>query len=180
MRALAAPIGHIRLPRGGATAKAMDHRASADLEHFRALLQAYMVKKGLRSTDQRKLIVETFFDSENHVSIEELLARVRARDPRVGYATVYRTLKLLSECGVANERRFGDGLTRYELADDTAHHDHLICVDCGEIVEFEEPRIEELQEAVAAQYGYVLRSHKHELYGTCPRCQARGENHGDN
>jgi Fur family ferric uptake transcriptional regulator len=148
-------------------------RAAADLEHFRALLQAYMVKKGLRSTDQRKLIVETFFDSDNHVSIEELLARVRTRDPRVGYATVYRTLKLLSECGVANERRFGDGLTRYELADDTAHHDHLICVDCGDIVEFEEPKIEELQEAVAAQYGFSLRSHKHELYGTCSRCRAK-------
>jgi Fur family ferric uptake transcriptional regulator len=148
-------------------------RAAADREHFRALLQAYMVKKGLRSTDQRKLIVETFFDSDNHVSIEELLARVRTRDPRVGYATVYRTLKLLSECGVANERRFGDGLTRYELADDTAHHDHLICVDCGDIVEFEEPKIEELQEAVAAQYGFALRSHKHELYGTCSRCRAK-------
>ncbi len=148
-------------------------RAAADLEHFRAMLQAYMVKKGLRSTDQRRLIVETFFGSTNHVSIEELLAQVRARDPRVGYATVYRTLKLLSECGVANERRFGDGLTRYELADDATHHDHLICVDCGDIVEFEEPRIEELQETVAKQYGFALRSHKHELYGICPSCQAK-------
>ena len=124
-------------------------RAPAELEHLRILLQAYMNKKGLRSTDQRKLIVETFFQSDNHVSIEELLAQVRAKDPRVGYATVYRTLKLLAECGVANERRFGDGLTRYELADDASHHDHLICVDCGDITEFEEPRIEELQEGVA-------------------------------
>lgn len=148
-------------------------RAATDLEHFRAILQAYMVKKGLRSTDQRRLIVETFFGSDNHVSIEELLARVRARDPRVGYATVYRTLKLLSDCGVANERRFGDGLTRYELADDATHHDHLICEECGDIVEFEEPRIEDLQEAVAAQYGFALRTHKHELYGTCSRCQAK-------
>lgn len=153
-------------------------RAPAELEHFRAMLQAYMLKKGLRSTDQRKLIIETFFRSVSHVSIEELLAQVRANDPRVGYATVYRTLKLLSDCGVANERRFGDGLTRYELADDATHHDHLICVECGDIVEFEEPRVEELQEAVARKYGFTLRSHKHELYGSCPRCQAkrRGEN----
>ena len=71
----------------------------------------------------------------------------------VGYATVYRRLKLLAECGVAHERRFGDGLTRYELADDVAHHDHLICVACGNITEFEEPRIEELQERVAREYG---------------------------
>jgi len=153
--------------------KEMD-RAAGALEHFRAMLQAYMAKKGLRSTDQRKLIVETFFQANNHVSIEELLAQVRAKDPRVGYATVYRTLKLLTECGVANERRFGDGLTRYELADDATHHhhDHLICVECGDIVEFEEPRIEELQERVARKYGFELRFHKHELYGYCPRCQA--------
>ena len=127
-------------------------RAAGELDHFRGMLTAYMEKKGLRSTDQRKLIVETFFRAANHVSIEELLAQVRQQDRRVGYATVYRTLKLLTECGVANERRFGDGLTRYELADDVTHHDHLICVDCGKIIEFEEPRIEELQDRVARRY----------------------------
>jgi Fur family ferric uptake transcriptional regulator len=148
-------------------------RPPGELDHFRSILNSYMAKKGLRSTDQRKLIVETFFRADNHVSIEELLAHVRAQDPRVGYATVYRTLKLLTECGVANERRFGDGLTRYELADDATHHDHLICIECGDITEFEEPRIEELQEKVAKKYGFSLRSHKHELYGLCPRCRAK-------
>jgi Fur family ferric uptake transcriptional regulator len=142
------------------------------------MLEAYMAKKGLRSTDQRRLIVETFFRAENHVSIEELLAQVRERDPRVGYATVYRTLKLLAECGVANERRFGDGLTRYELSDEEAHHDHLICIECAAIVEFEEPRIEQLQDEVARRHAFELRSHKHELYGVCPRCQA--ERHMEN
>jgi Fur family ferric uptake transcriptional regulator len=146
-----------------------------DLARFRALLSTHMAKKGLRSTDQRRLIVETFFKSPNHVSIEELLAQVRSQDPKVGYATVYRTLKLLTECGVAFERRFGDGLARYELADEASHHDHLICVDCGTIVEFEEPRIETLQEAVAEQYGYELRSHKHELYGVCVDCQRKAK-----
>lgn len=144
-----------------------------DHARFRALLSSHMLKKGLRSTDQRRLIVETFFKSPNHVSIEELLAQVRSQDPKVGYATVYRTLKLLTECGVAFERRFGDGLARYELADDASHHDHLICIDCGTIVEFEEPRIETLQEAVATQHGYELRSHKHELYGICRDCQRK-------
>jgi Fur family ferric uptake transcriptional regulator len=148
-----------------------------DLSRFRALLTTHMAKKGLRSTDQRRLIVETFFKSPNHVSIEELLAQVRAQDARVGYATVYRTLKLLTECGVANERRFGDGLARYELADDASHHDHLICLDCGLIVEFEEPRIERLQEAVATTQGFELRSHKHELYGICSNCQKARPSH---
>src|SRR5512140_1793145 len=110
-----------------------------NLEHFRELLHDHMNKRGLRSTDQPKLIVETFFQSPNHISIEEFLAQVRQQDPKVGYATVYRTLKLLTECGVAFERKFGDGLTRYELADEESHHDHLICVECGKIVEFEEP-----------------------------------------
>jgi Fur family ferric uptake transcriptional regulator len=133
-----------------------------------------MAKKGLRSTDQRRLIVETFFlNAHDHVSIEELLAQVRSEDPRVGYATVYRTLKLLTDSGVAFERRFGDGLTRYELADDTSHHDHLICVECGDITEFEEPHIEELQDAIARKHGFELRSHKHELYGICQKCQSR-------
>jgi Fur family ferric uptake transcriptional regulator len=143
------------------------------LEHFRTLLGQYMAKKGLRSTDQRRLIVETFFHSPNHVSIEELLAQVRAHDSKVGYATVYRTLKLLTESGIAFERRFGDGLTRYELADDESHHDHLICLECGRITEFEEPEIELLQEKVALRYGYDLRSHKHEMYGVCPDCRAK-------
>ena len=151
-----------------------DGRAdAANLEHFRTLLQEHMVKRGLRSTDQRRLIVETFFQAPNHISIEELLSQVRAQDPKVGYATVYRTLKLLTECGVAFERKFGDGLTRYELADDASHHDHLICVDCGKIIEFEEPQIEELQERVAARYGFEIKSHKHEMYGSCADCQAK-------
>lgn len=157
---------------GGAAVNENVDRREQDLEHFRALLQAYMIKKGLRSTDQRRLIVETFFHAQNHVSIEDLLALVRKQDPRVGYATVYRTLKLLTECGVAFERRFGDGLTRYELADDTSHHDHLICIECGDITEFEEPRIETIQEEIAERYGFELRSHKHEMYGVCPRCRA--------
>jgi Fur family ferric uptake transcriptional regulator len=169
-----------RTPSGGAALQ--ERRAGhapgaegseAGLEHFRALLQQYMAKKGLRSTDQRRIIIDTFFTAPNHVSIEELLAEVRREDPRVGYATVYRTLKLLTECGVAFERRFGDGLTRYELADDTSHHDHLICIECGKITEFEEPRIEELQESIAHKHGYELRSHKHEMYGVCPECQKK-------
>ena len=152
----------------------VDHRhQQLSLDHFRRLLEEHMAKKGLRSTDQRRLIVDTFFRAPNHISIEELLAQVREKEPKVGYATVYRTLKLLTECGVAHERRFGDGLTRYELADDTSHHDHLICVECGDIVEFEEPRIETLQEEVATKYGFDLKSHKHEMYGVCPKCQAK-------
>lgn len=127
------------------------------LEKLRARLHTYMANKGLRSTSQRRLIIDTFFEGAPHMTIEDLLTEVRARDRGIGYATVYRTLKLLAECGVASERRFGDGLSRYELADEAStHHDHLICVSCGKIIEFEEPRIEELQDAIAARYDFEI------------------------
>ncbi len=148
-----------------------DHEGPA-IDRLRARLQTYMAQKGLRSTAQRRLIVDTFFEGPSHMTIEDLLNEVRVRDRGIGYATVYRTLKLLAECGVASERHFGDGLSRYELADDaTAHHDHLICTTCGKIVEFEEPRIEALQDEVSQRHGFVVTSHKHEMYGTCPACR---------
>lgn len=155
----------------GASGHAEPDKAS--LDRLRARLSAYMAKKGLRSTAQRRLIIDTFFGKSSHMSIEDLLTEVRAQDRGIGYATVYRTLKLLAECGVASERRFGDGLSRYELADEAStHHDHLICSSCGKIVEFEEPRIEEIQEEIAQRHGFVISSHKHEMYGTCPECLA--------
>jgi Fur family ferric uptake transcriptional regulator len=144
-----------------------------DSERLRGELEEYMRQHGLRSTEQRRLIVDVFFDQSEHITIDELLEQVRAQDPRVGYATVYRTLKLLVEAGVVHELRFGDGFTRYELADEEAHHDHLICLECGSITEFEEPMIEELQQRIAARYGFSVQDHKHELYGVCAECQAK-------
>lgn len=146
----------------------------AKYEKLYAKLNAYMSKQGLRSTSQRRTITEVFFDGPNHVTIEDLLAQVRKKDPRVGYATVYRTLKLFTECGIAEERKFGDGPSRFELSDESAHHhhDHLICVDCNKIIEFHDDQIERLQEQVAKQLGFVTHSHKHEIYGQCASCAA--------
>jgi Fur family transcriptional regulator, ferric uptake regulator len=138
---------------------------------LRERLEVYMTKKKLRSTSQRRIIVDTFLEGRPHVTIEDLLEVVRTRDRGIGYATVYRTLKLLAECGVASERKFGDGLSRYEVADEDDHHDHLICTSCGAITEFEEPRIEKLQEAVASKHKFRVTTHKLELYGLCFKCQ---------
>jgi Fur family ferric uptake transcriptional regulator len=146
-----------------------------DRERLRGELTAFMDRRGLRSTEQRRVIIEQLFEVTEHVTIDQLLESVRAVDPRVGYATVYRTMKLLSEGGLVHERKFGDGFTRYELADEHAHHDHLICLDCGKITEFEEPAIEELQDAIAARYGFVVRDHKHELYGACAECAKKSQ-----
>lgn len=142
---------------------------------MRSELTAFMDRRGLRSTEQRRVIIDQLFEVTDHVTIDQLLESVRAVDPRVGYATVYRTMKLLAEGGLVHERKFGDGFTRYELADEHAHHDHLICLDCGKITEFEEPAIEELQDRIALRHGFLVRDHKHELYGTCAECGKKSD-----
>jgi Fur family ferric uptake transcriptional regulator len=151
----------------------MGATAEHDVEQLRARLNDYMSRHGLRSTEQRRLVTEMFFATTEHLSIEDLLDRVRVEEPRIGYATVYRTLKLLKECGLAFERHFGDGVSRYEVAWEDEHHDHLICVDCEKIVEFEDDAIEALQHKVAARLGFKLVRHKLELYGVCGDCQAK-------
>ncbi len=138
---------------------------------LRDRLAEYMDEHGLRSTAQRRLVTDIFFKSDGHLSIEDLWAKVRRRDPKVGYATIYRTLKLLTDSGLANERKFGDGVSRYEVAYEDEHHDHLICTKCGKIVEFEDDRIEAWQDELAQEYGFRLTRHRHELYGICADCQ---------
>ena len=140
------------------------------LRELRAKWAEFSRKSKLNTTQQRQVIVEVFLRSQEHVSAEDLLANIRKRHGKVGYATVYRTLRLLVDGGLATARQFGDGQTRYEVAG--AHHDHLICEACGLILEFEDTEIERLQEAVARKLGgfRVLR-HKHELYGLCPKAQ---------
>lgn len=138
-------------------------------------LCAYIAEKGLKHSRQRDRIADTFFAMGGHVSVEELVARVRRIDPRVSVATVYRTMKLLSDCGLAVPRHFGGGQTRYEASAGRAHHDHMICTRCGEIVEFANERIESLQEVVARRHGFEVEMHKLELYGRCARCRAGRE-----
>lgn len=140
-------------------------------ENRDAVLERYMAERGLKSTRQRSLIIDTFFGMAGHHSVEELWGKVRQQDTKVSVATVYRTMKLLSDCGLAHARNFGDGQTRYEAAIGRHHHDHLICTNCGEIVEFENDRIEALQDNVAKRHGFKVVSHKMELYGLCRNCQ---------
>lgn len=139
----------------------------------REKLSAWISARGLKSTRQRDLIVDTFFNAEGHLSVDELLVKVAARDQNIGAATVYRTMKILSEAGLASPRHFDDGQTRYEPALDRHHHDHLICTSCHRIVEFENERIEALQDEVAARHGFEVTRHKLELYGLCRDCRSK-------
>ncbi|MCC6620998.1 MAG: transcriptional repressor [Deltaproteobacteria bacterium] len=130
-------------------------------------LREYLARAGLRVTNQRRVIARAFFESEGHPNIDELYTRIRAQNPRIGQATVYRTLKLLVESGLAEQSRFGDGTTRYEAHHAGDHHDHLICVDCGYILEFRNDDIERLQEQIADEHGFGVTDHKMVIYASC-------------
>lgn len=129
----------------------------------------YLQRQKLKLTRQRSLITEVFFDPNSraeHPTVEELYLRVKDRDEGVGHATVYRTLKLLVNAGLANPNRIGEDLTRYEPEVPGEHHDHMVCQDCGLIVEFEDEEIERLQELAAQRLGFILRDHSMNLIGS--------------
>lgn len=130
----------------------------------------YLLTQGLKSTRQREIILEEFLAAGSHLSTEDLYLRLRKKNPCIGYATVHRTLKLFAECGIAEQRHFGDGQARYEASGHDEHHDHLICTECGKIIEFEDPQIEKLQYEVAEKHGFSIERHRLELYGRCPDC----------
>ena len=138
-------------------------------EAEREALAAYLEKNHLKQTKQREVILQTFLDAQRHVTSEELYQSVRAEHANIGYTTVYRTMKLLVEAGLATERHFDDGITRYEIEHE--HHDHLVCVKCGKIQEFESDLIERTQAQIAEDHGFEVLRHRHELYGHCAACQ---------
>ncbi|WP_412555795.1 Fur family transcriptional regulator [Shimia sp. MIT1388] len=120
--------------------------------------------KGLRMTEQRRTIATVLQESTDHPDVEELYARASARDAGISLATVYRTVKLFEEAGILDKLEFGDGRARYEDAE-REHHDHLIDISSGEVIEFVDPEIEALQEKIAEKLGFQLKGHRLELYG---------------
>jgi Fur family ferric uptake transcriptional regulator len=124
---------------------------------------------GGKRSRSRSLIIEIFLGPGRHLTVDELAREVRVRNRDIGAATVYRTLKLLARLGYAKELDFGEGVRRYESSL-TPHHDHLVCTGCGKVSEFEEPRIEFLQEEVAKKHGFLPTMHRLAIYGTCPEC----------
>jgi Fur family ferric uptake transcriptional regulator len=131
----------------------------------------YLAEHGRKQTRQRQAILDVFLSTGGHLGCEQLLQAVRELHPNIGYTTVYRTLKLLCRAGLARERRFDDGITRYET--DQEHHDHLVCVKCGRIIEFECEAIEASQNEIAERHGFRMLRHRHELYGHCAECRSQ-------
>ncbi len=135
----------------------------------RQSLARYLDDHNLRHTRQRDAILEVFVEVKGHITAEDLYERVRSEHSNIGYTTIYRTMKLLCDAGLAAERKFEDGITRYEISHE--HHDHLVCVRCGKIIEFECRMIESAQDRIAERYGFRILRHRHELYGHCRECR---------
>jgi Fur family transcriptional regulator, ferric uptake regulator len=133
----------------------------------------YLRERNLPVTAQRELVADVIFTAAGHLSVDDILARLRERGAHVGTATVYRTLDLLAESGMIEQRDFGEGFRRYERmrGGGVQHHEHLICVRCGKVIEFSNERLERMKALIAEEYGFRHHHHRLEIFGTCPECQ---------
>ncbi len=132
---------------------------------------AYLAKHRLKRSEQREVILDTFLKSERHLSVDDLLRLVQKRRSDIGRTTVYRTLKLLQAAGLAQELVL-QGQTRFEREYKREHHDHFICKSCGEIFEFSSADIERIQDQIAAEIGFQIDGHRHQIFGYCRDCVA--------
>ena len=137
----------------------------------KAVFAEHLARHGLKRSEQREAILDAFLRSERHLSVDDLLHLARKRRPEVGRTTVYRTLKLLQEAGLATELVLR-GETRFEREYKRQHHDHFICKSCGEIFEFSSAEIERIQDEIAADIGFVIDGHRHQIFGYCRDCAA--------
>lgn len=140
-------------------------------EKEKQVLSDFIRSRKLKQSSQRQTILKIFLKTERHLTAEELYLMVKKIIPSIGYATIYRTLKLFTEAGLCRELLVENGSTRYEHLYGHDHHDHLICTECGKFVEIMSPEIEALQEKIAKKNGFVLKKHRLDLYGLCGDCK---------
>jgi Fur family ferric uptake transcriptional regulator len=140
---------------------------------FKETFVKYIEEKGMRHTKQRESIVNAFFSAGRHITVEELFNTVKRDYPAIGYATVQRNLNLLCESGLAEEIKIGKQKTRYEQKYGSKHHDHLICLKCGRLIEVNDEKIEKLQDKLAKANDFMPIKHKLEIYGICSACVSK-------
>ena len=137
------------------------------------ILHQHLKRVGLKHTGQRDTILRTFLDTREHLSTDELYRLVKRKDSRIGYTTVYRTLKLLAECGLASEVAFHDGIARYEHQYNRRSHHHMVCTECGSSVEFFSSEISALEQEIGRKYRYETTRHTFQIYGVCEECRSK-------
>lgn len=143
-----------------------------ELSEEQEVFLRHIQQAGLKRTAQRDLILDVFLRTEEHMSSEDLYQLVKREDPAIGQTTVYRTLKLLTDAGLAREVRFGDGRARYEHNYKHPHHDHMICAACGKTIEFYDAELERLQDKIAAKHKFEITHHTLRMFGYCADCRA--------
>lgn len=143
------------------------------MEKEAEVLKKHIQGRQLKLTRQRQIILDVLLAMPGHVTAEELYEASAKKNASIGLATIYRTLHLFCQAGLTQGREFGEGQTRYELVYNHHHHDHLVCLHCGKIIEFENMDIEHLQEQVAKEHFFKIQRHKLELYGACQECQKK-------
>jgi len=156
--------------------KRIDDQTSISPEMVReaqGILHEHLKRVGLKHTAQRDTILQTFLETREHLSTDELHRLVKKKDPRIGYTTVYRTLKLLAECHLASEVAFHDGISRYEHQYNRRSHHHMVCTDCGSSVEFFSNEVKKLEEDIGRRYHYRTTRHTFQIYGVCEECRRK-------
>lgn len=141
------------------------------------ILHRHLKRVGLKQTAQRDTILRTFLETREHLSTDELLRLVKKKDAKIGYSTVYRTLKLLAECGLASEVAFHDGIARYEHQYNRRSHHHMVCTECGSSVEFFSAEVDKLEQEIGRKYRYLATRHSFQIYGVCENCRRRSAAH---
>ncbi len=135
----------------------------------------HLKRVGLKQTEQRNAILRTFLETREHLSTDELHRLVKKTDPRIGFTTVYRTLKLLAGCGLASEVAFHDGIARYEHQYNRRSHHHMVCTECGASVEFFSEKVGEIEQEIGHKHHYVTTRHTFQIYGVCEACRKKSE-----
>ncbi|HUK87025.1 MAG TPA: Fur family transcriptional regulator [Terriglobales bacterium] len=137
------------------------------------IFHRHLKNVGLKHTGQRDTILRSFLETREHLSTDELHRLVKKKDPRIGFTTVYRTLKLLAECGLASEVAFHDGIARFEHQYNRRSHHHMVCTECGGSVEFFSPEVEKLEQEIGRKYRYSTTRHTFQIYGRCEECRRK-------
>ena len=162
--------------RSDSSQKRVDDQPSISPQMVReaeAIFHDHLRRVGLKHTGQRDAILRAFLDTRDHLSTDELFRLVRKKDERIGFTTVYRTLKLLAECGLASEVLFNDGIARYEHQYNRRNHHHMVCTECGGSVEFFSNEIERIEREIGRKHKYLTARHTFQIYGVCDACQKK-------
>lgn len=139
-------------------------------EEFRVLAD-HLSANGLKHSRQRELILQHFLETGGHMTVDDLYRVIHRKNPGIGRTTIYRALKVFVDAKLADAIELKDGLTRFEHKFRHAHHDHMICIECGTILEFLSAEIERLQDEIADAYGFQIESHRHQIFGLCQKCR---------